>query len=68
MSFTVAGRPTTDVQTGVWATTSIEPGQGSILAVDACAQESTQWPDANKAFGIDKTGDHVDAARGWVKA
>lgn len=39
--------PGIDEQTGVWASNSLTPGEGIILAVDGFAQEFTDWPDAD---------------------
>jgi hypothetical protein len=40
--------PGVDEQTGVWASNSLTPGQGIILAVDGFAKEFTDWGDADK--------------------
>ena len=44
MEFSATGIPD---QVGVWASNSLEPGGGSILAVNAVAQEFTDWPAAD---------------------
>lgn len=37
-----------DDEVGVWASNSLDPGNGVIMAVDGFAQEFTVWPDADK--------------------
>lgn len=34
-------------EVGVWASNSLQPGGGTILAVDGMAQEFTVWPDGD---------------------
>ncbi len=50
-------------QTGVWATSSLKPGGGSILSVDGIAQEFTVWPNADATAGIASSDPSVDAAK-----
>jgi hypothetical protein len=47
---------------GVWATNSLEPGGGALMAVDGVAKEFTVWPDA------DSTAARISAADPAVAA
>lgn len=50
-------------QVGVWASNSLKPGGGVILAVDGFAKEFTVWPDADKTdAAIDGADPSADAA------
>ncbi len=51
-------------QVGVWATNSLEPGGGLILAVDGLAKEFTVWPDADTTdAAIDASSLGVEEAK-----
>ena len=51
-------------QVGVWAATSLNPGESTIMAVDGFAQESTDWPHADQSSAsISPTDRAVAAAR-----
>jgi hypothetical protein len=49
-----------DNSIGVWASNSLEPGGGIIMAVDPFAQEFTVWPDA------DTTAAEIDPAHPYI--
>jgi hypothetical protein len=49
---------------GVWASNALEPGQGIVMAVDAVAQEFSDWPDADTTdANITSSSDGVSEAR-----
>lgn len=49
-------------QVGVWASNSLTPGGGLILAVDGFAKQFTVWPDADKSAAKIGVGDPGVAA------
>lgn len=52
---------------GVWASNSLQPGGGQIMAVDGFAQQFTVWPDADHTSAkIGKADPSVDKAKGCV--
>jgi hypothetical protein len=53
MEFTVDG----DTEEGVWLVSSLEPGQGSTVAVSAMAQTVTQWPSTVNGTKFDITAE-----------
>ena len=60
--------PGVEGDVGVWASNSLEPGGGLIMAVDGFAKEFTVWPDANKTDAqIDQTADGYDEVRACVE-
>lgn len=54
---------------GVWATGSLAPGEGVILAVDDTARSFTNWPAGDKsALQVTPAEDGVEAARHCLHA
>lgn len=54
-------------QVGVWASSSLEAGGGSIMSVDGIAKGFTDWPDASRtAAGIGADDPSVTAAKDCV--
>lgn len=52
-----------DDEVGVWASNSLKPGGGILMAVDGFAKEFTVWPDADKTdAGMTIGDDGVDEA------
>jgi hypothetical protein len=65
MRFKIVGAGTV---TGVWASPSIHPGGGLVLAVDEFAQTFTVFPDADKtAAHISPVEAGVDKARSCLR-
>lgn len=49
---------------GVWASNSLKPGGGIIMAADGMAQEFTVWPDADSTDAqISKADPSIESAR-----
>jgi len=51
-----AGMDSAD-EIALWASNSLEPGQGLIYAVDALANEFSEWPDGRKTGAAFSTRD-----------
>ena len=57
-----------DNQVGVWASNSLEPGGGIIMAVDGMAQEFTVWPDADSTdAAISPADPSVESAKACLE-
>lgn len=60
MKFSVPG---VGEESGVWASNSLQPGEGLIIAVDDFAQNFTQWPAGDtSSFKISPADDGVEEA------